>query len=250
MKLQCFTLLFATIAVLAAAGYRQNAAFAQAQSTSRVPVLAPGIHNQRLPREPEPNVRYSISIPPSYSPSKPVPLVLALHYGGNPNGAGRGVLQILVAPALAELGAIIVAPDSLGGGWNIPENERAVNELLEAVLASYNIDKKKIAVTGFSMGGAGVWHFAGKYPDRFSAAVPVAGRPPASAADWRVPVFAIHSRDDGVVPFGPTETRIAELQKAGLRAELIALNGITHYETDRFVGGLRRAVPWLKEVWK
>jgi fermentation-respiration switch protein FrsA (DUF1100 family) len=63
-------------------------------------------------------------------------------------------------------------------------------------------------------------------------------------------VLAIHSRNDQVAPIGPTETRIAELQKSGARAELIALTGITHYETDRFVDGLRQAVSWLREIWK
>jgi dienelactone hydrolase len=88
------------------------------------------------------------------------------------------VLQILVRPALAELGAIIVAPDSLGGGWESAENERAVNQLLDAVLASYSIDTKKITITGFSMGGSGTWHVAAKFPQRFTAAIPMAGRLP------------------------------------------------------------------------
>jgi predicted peptidase len=208
-----------------------------------------GLHSLTLQRAGEPAVHYAISIPAGYSPSSRVPLVLALHFGGDPNGAGRSMLQILTVPALAELGAIIVAPDSLGGGWDTAENERAVNRLLDAVLASYSIDAKKIVVTGFSMGGTGTWTFATKYPQRFSAAVPMAARPPASAAGWHLPVLAIHSRNDEVAPIGPTEARIAELQKTGTRAELIALTGISHFETYRFVEGLRRAVPWLKEIW-
>jgi predicted peptidase len=193
-------------------------------------------------------VRYAISIPPNLS--DPAPLILALHFGGSPNGAGSSVLNILVRPALEELGAIIVAPDSVGGQWSTPENERAVNALLEGVLSSYTIDRKKIAVTGFSMGGAGTWHFAGKYPERFSAAITVAGRPAAASEMWLVPVFGVHSRDDEVVPIGPAETRIAELKKAGIRAEMLVLTGISHYQTNRFVDGLRQAVPWLKEIWK
>ena len=159
-------------------------------------------------------------------------------------------MQILIGPALAELGAIILAPDSVRGNWSSPENERAVNALLEMILAHYSIDKKKVVVTGFSMGGTGSWHFAEKFPERFSAAIPVAGRPPASASGWRLPVLAIHSRDDQVVPFNPAEARIAELQKAGVNAKLISLTGITHYETYRFKDALRQAVPWLREVWK
>jgi dipeptidyl aminopeptidase/acylaminoacyl peptidase len=237
-----------TIAGLALTGWRLPAAFGQ--SVSPAPVLGPGVHSLSLRRAGEPTIHYAISVPANYSPSAHVPLVLALHYGGNPAGAGRGVLEILVRPALAELGAIIVAPDSLGGGWDSAENERAVTLLLDTILATYSIDAKKVLVTGFSMGGSGTWHFAAKYPERFSAAVPVAGRPPASIQGWRLPVLAIHSRNDEVVPIGPTETRIAELRKSGGRAELITLSGITHYETNRFVEGLSRAVPWLKEIWR
>jgi predicted peptidase len=232
---------FIAILLFAIAGFAQP---------TQVPVFDSGVHIQTFQRLGELSVRYAISIPKGYSSSKPVPLVLALHYGGSPNGAAQGVLLTLVQPAFADLGAIIVAPESVRGAWSTSENDHAVNALLDAVQVSYRIDPKRIAVTGYSMGGTGVWFFAGKYPERFSAAVPVAGMPPASAGNWRTPVFAVHSRNDEVMPSGPTETRIKELQKAGVRAELVVLTGISHYETNRFVDGLRRAVPWLKETWK
>ena len=225
--------------------------FAQAVADS--PVLTPGLHSLSLPRANEPTIHYTISIPRNYSPSARVPLILALHFGvqgGSSAGAGRDVVQILIGPALAELGAIIVAPDSMQGDWSSPENESAVNALLDTVQAGYMVDPRKIAVTGFSMGGTGSWHFAEKYPERFSAVIPVAARPPASASGWRLPILAIHSRNDQVAPIAPTETRIAELQKSGVNAKLITLNGITHFETYRFVDGLRQAVPWLREIWK
>ena len=180
-------------------------------------------------------------------------MVLALHFGvrgGNSAGAGKSVVQILVGPALAALGAIIVAPDSMPGDWSSPENERGVNALLDMVLANYMVDTKKMVVTGFSMGGTGSWHFAAKYPERFSAVIPVAGRPPASAFDWRLPVLAVHSLDDEVAPIGPTEARMIELQKSGVNARMIKLAGITHFETYRFIDGLRQSIPWLREIWK
>ena len=226
---------------------------AAAQGVDDPPILTSGLHSLSLLRADQPEIHYSISIPRGYSPSNAVPLVLALHFGvagGSAAGAGRDVVQILIGPALAELGAVIVAPDSVRGDWSSPENENAVSALLDMVETRYSIDKKRVVVTGFSMGGAGSWHFAEKFPERFSAVIPIAGRPPASSSGWRLPVLAIHSRDDQVVPFAPTEARIAELQKLGVNAKLIALTGITHFETYRFRDALRQAIPWLREVWK
>ncbi len=225
-------------------------AIGTAHAQEQVPVLAPGVHDQTLAPKGGPTIHYAISVPPSYRRGTPVPLVLALHFGGDPGGAGRAMLDILVRPALAALGAIIVAPDSLAGGWSSAPNETAVNALLAAVEKSYDIDQTKVIVTGYSMGGAGTWYWADKYPGRFSAAVPVSGRPTPSAAGWRVPVFAVHSRNDEVNPIGPTEDRIAELKKQGVNAQMVVLTGITHFETYKYVYGLQQSVPWIQQVWK
>src|SRR5262249_11004096 len=122
-------------------------AFAMYSQAGNVP--PPAISNRTLARGEEPPIHYALSIPANYSASKPVPLILALHFGvggGSAAGAGRSVLSILVRPALEELGAIIVAPDSVRGDWSTPENERAVKELLDNIVGSYNIDKKRIIV--------------------------------------------------------------------------------------------------------
>jgi len=212
-------------------------------------VSAQTIHDEVLPQQDGPSLHYAISVPRDYH-REPVPLILALHFGGDPRGAGHAMLQILIQPALGALGAVIVAPDSLGGGWSMPANERAVNALLAAVEKKYTIDPTKVIVTGFSMGGQGTWYWGDKYPDRFSAAIPLAGTPTPSATTWRIPVFAVHSRDDQVQPIGPTEQRIADLKKRGINAQIVVVTGIQHFETDRFVDGLRQAVPWVRDVWK
>ena len=92
--------------------------------------------------------------------------------------------------------------------------------------------------------------YAARHPDRFSAAIPVAGRPFGPAGRWKTLVFAIHSRDDEVMPIEPTRARIKELQNSGVPVQFVELKGISHYETPRFADGLKRAVPWLKELWK
>ena len=133
-----------TIMVFAVSVLLPIAVFAQA--AANLPVLAPGLHSLTLLRANEPAIHYAISIPGNYSPPARVPLILALHFGvrgGDSAGAGRDVVEILIGPALAELGAIIVAPDSMRGDWSSPENERAVNALLDMVLAGYSVDTKK-----------------------------------------------------------------------------------------------------------
>jgi len=226
---------------------------AAAQGIGNPPVFGPGLHEHTLKRAGEPGISYAISIPPDYTPSTPVPLILALHYGiGNRDstGVGADLVKGIIGPALEVLGAIIVAPDSVRGNWSTSENEKAVNALLDMVMAHYVIDKKRVAVTGYSMGGTGSWHLAEKFPERFSAVLPIASTPRASSVGWQLPVLAIQSRDDKVVPFDPAAARIAELQKAGVNARLIAPTGIAHHEAGRFREPLREAVPWLQEVWK
>src|SRR5258708_39929849 len=67
-----------------------------AQVAGDTPVLGPGLHDLKLPRADEPAIRYAISIPSNYFLSRPVPLILALHFGvggGDAAGAGGAVLQ-------------------------------------------------------------------------------------------------------------------------------------------------------------
>ena len=63
-------------------------------------------------------LHYTLSLPEGYDRSKSWPLVLALHYAGQVTPwYGRGVLEVLVEPALRDLQPIIVAPDARHGTW-------------------------------------------------------------------------------------------------------------------------------------
>jgi len=53
--------------------------------------------------------------------------------------------------------------------------ETDVMEAIDAVKRQYRVDDDRIAIRGFSMGGAGCWHFAVHYADRWVAAAPGAG---------------------------------------------------------------------------
>jgi dienelactone hydrolase len=50
-----------------------------------------------------------------------------------------------------------------------------VFEAIDSVKRRYRVNEGQVAIRGFSMGGAGVWHLAVHYPDRWFAANPGAG---------------------------------------------------------------------------
>ena len=178
-----------------------------------------------------------------------VPLVLALHHGGEVTPhLSTGFLQGLVVPGLKKLGAVIVAPDCPGDGWTDEASEHAVLALLDYAVHKWPVDRRRIVVTGYSLGGIGTWFYAARHPEIFSAAVPMAGRPTADGK-LRVPVYAIHGRRDEVIDVEPTRRVIDALRAEGVNAQLVIVKGPTHYETRRFAGPLKGAVEWLHDVW-
>jgi predicted peptidase len=199
-----------------------------------------------------PGLLYTIAVPYTYTGEESLPLVLALHYGGHGTPYfGEGVLTGLVEPALRELGAIIVAPDCTGASWTDPQSVADAFTVLDHVIDGLNVDLERTLVTGYSMGGIGAWHFAAHHPERFRAAVVMAGWPAEGSldVDWQVPLYAIHSRQDEIVPLEPTEAAVAELLSRGASVELVTISGITHYQTSRFVDPLQDAIPWILEAW-
>lgn len=198
--------------------------------------------------------RFAIAIPENYTGEHAVPLVLALHYSGHDGTPfyGQTMLVTLVEPALRELGAIIVAPDCSGADWTDPQSEADVLAILDYVEGAYNLDPRRKLVTGFSMGGIGTWYMAAYHPDRFTAALVMAGYPPfdVSEVDWQVPLYILHSVQDEVIPLEPTQNALLQLEEGDVPVKLVVLDGVTHYETTRFVVPLREAVPWIREVWQ
>ncbi len=231
---------------LAAAGIPH--AVAQTPFMTQDGALTPGLYRMEMKLAGGEVQRYAVSVP-QRQPGEAAPLVLALHYGGEVTPYyGLNFLEALVAPAFRDLDAFILAPDCPGRGWTDPRSERAVLALWEHALESWPVDPQRTVITGYSLGGIGTWHLAARHPEKWSAAVPVAGRP-TEKLDRSVPIYAIHGRRDEVIDLKPTERAIKKLQAKGATAELVVVEGPTHYQTTRFVEPLSGAVGWLKQLW-
>jgi predicted peptidase len=214
-------------------------------------------HEPGLYREvaPDTNQRYVLSLPDEFGGEQSVPLVLVLHYawgGSLPDYYGQELLEDVVHPALRDLGAIMVAPDCLHRDWSNPESEAELNHLLDFIGDTYGVDRHKVIVTGYSLGGMGTWYMAARNQRRFAAALPMAAIVPREATEvrWSIPVYVIHSRADEIVSIVPTERAVRRLQEQGAPIEFVVLDGVSHFETGHYFRPLRDAVPWIRGAWR
>jgi predicted peptidase len=198
-------------------------------------------------------VLYAVSVPDGYSPGTPVPLVLVLHPGGQgPRYYGAQFMRGVVEPGLRSMRAIMVAPDCPARAWSDAACETAVAALMEQAINAYTIDRKRVLVVGFSMGGRGTWHMASKHAALFTAAIPMAASTRGMSVDdlGKQPTYIIHSRGDEVVPFEPAEETAAALKRLKRDVHFEAVEDLTHFEMVNYVDALREAARWVIDRWK
>jgi predicted peptidase len=197
-------------------------------------------------------VLYANSIPKGYDASRQAPLVLVLHSGGERlRYSGAAYARLLVEPALRDWQPIILAPDCAWSSWADPAAEKMVMTLVDETMRGYAIDRTRVLVTGFSMGGRGAWFMASRHADVFTAAIPMAASTGDLPADTlaRQPTYVIHSRDDEVVPFFSAEKNARELERQGKTIKFEAVDGLKHFEMVRYSEALRRAANWVRDRW-
>jgi predicted peptidase len=198
-------------------------------------------------------VLYGLSVPPGYDTTRATPLVVVLHPGGTRmRYYGSAFVRTVVEPGLRELHAIMIAPDCTAASWEEPACENSVMALVASAMATYNIDRRRILITGFSMGGRGTWSLASRHRDLFTAAIPMAAPTGTLSPDdlAAMPTYVIHSRDDEVVPFGPAERNAQQLERAGRVIHFDAVSGLRHYEMVNYVDAVKRAATWIAARWQ
>ena len=193
--------------------------------------------------------RFTLSIPPSYAHNPPRPLVCILHYAGQPTRFyGRPLLEQLYLAPLGHLEPIIFAPESLGGQWHSAENESFVMNILNAALKSFMIDRKKITISGYSMGGVGVFHYINAYPDVFSNGISLAGCP-SGRLEPQSPILMLASVSDDIFSYEQIHKECAIANGKGYPVTLTSVSASNHYDVQSFSAAMPRAIAWLCEQW-
>jgi pimeloyl-ACP methyl ester carboxylesterase len=166
-------------------------------------------------------LKHLIYTPDTLAEGRRYPLVLYLH-GSCATCVTYGFM--MREPALRFLReeqrepSFIVAPIGASGGWAGPARRQAVFEILDGLLKEFPIDRRRIYVMGFSMGGTGTWSYLQARPGFFAAANPQAiggGRVDAEVVK-HTPIWTMIGTDDNA-------SRIEEL--TGNVARIRAANG-------------------------
>jgi predicted peptidase len=192
---------------------------------------------------------YRLLKPSRPAPPGGYPLVLVLHGSGaigTDNQAQMGDLakawalpQVMAAfPAYvvvpqfpARTADYTPGPDGILQSHANPPLQSAL-ALVDELAARYRIDRRRIYVTGFSMGASGVWQALLARPGLFAAAVPIAGIAPPRAEAIRlrsVPLLVVHGDADTENPPGSDLAMVKALRAAGnQQVELVMHAGLEH----------------------
>jgi predicted peptidase len=89
--------------------------------------------------------------------------------------------------------------------------------LVDDVAARYKVDKKRIYLTGLSMGGYGTWALAAAYPERFAAIAPICGGGSRimSLRLKDMPIWVFHGAKDKVVSIEESEEMVKAIRNRG-----------------------------------
>jgi predicted peptidase len=112
-------------------------------------------------------------------------------------------------------------------------SEKDVMNVLEMVRKEFNVDDRRIYLTGHSMGGAGTLHLGTKYPSIWAALAPVApaafGLNPDSLEKIKdMPVLFVHGDQDEAVPVDVSRQWVEKAKELGMTYEYNEMPGVTH----------------------
>ncbi len=96
------------------------------------------------------------------------------------------------------------------------------------------IDKSRIYVTGFSLGGEGAFDIITRAPDLFAAAIPICGIADTAKAHLIIhtPLWIFHGSDDDVNSVTYSRIIVDALEKIGTPPKYTEYEGMDHYVWD------------------
>ena len=165
-------------------------------------------------------MKYLLYLPEGYDARDNWPLMIFLH-GSGERGDDLELVKKHGPPKLAlemNFPLIILSPQCRAGSrWET----KPLIELIDHILSELPVNRRKIYLTGLSMGGFGTWDLAAAFPDYFAAIVPICGGGnPSDACKMKdIPAWVFHGQDDKVVPVEKSQEMVDALKNCGGRVK-------------------------------
>ncbi|MFB0552840.1 MAG: prolyl oligopeptidase family serine peptidase [Phycisphaerae bacterium] len=190
---------------------------------SKISSVPPGSqHSQTFEKEITKTLscNYLLFLPEDYGKKRQRwPLIMFLH-GAGERGSDLNKVKVHGPPKIVEnrkdFSFIVVSPQCPEDDWWTGKVEVLIN-LLDDIVARYDVDTERIYLTGLSMGGFGTWSLASEYPERFAAIAPICGggnRIMALRLE-DMPVWVFHGAKDQAVPLEESEEMVKALRSRG-----------------------------------
>ncbi len=174
-------------------------------------------------------LNYRILYPENMKEGKQYPLVMFLHGAGergayNQRQLTHGAKLFLDQKTRRKYPAIVVFPQCPNGiMWTHRQKEKSpqgdwifefpftdeptkpteiVNALVDSLINSGSVDKRRTYIMGLSMGGIGTLEFLARWPQKYTAAIVICGGndPDFVPTYCHVPIWFFHGGKDNVVP--------------------------------------------------
>ena len=144
-------------------------------------------------------MEYYIYVPDYGTDVSNLPVMLYMHGGSSYNTSRKSFeisnLTRLIKNKEITPAGIVIMPyvrDFEGGA-----SEETIKELTDSVVQEYNADSNRISVSGHSYGGVMTYRMVKKYPNYFSAALPISGNSDVTEALSNVKVWAFYGKKEG-----------------------------------------------------
>lgn len=193
---------------------------------------------------------YSLYVPESYSPERPLPLVMALHGG---NGHGRAFLWSWLRDARS-FEAIVVAPTATGRTWALMGNDADtpnLHRILDNVSERWRVDATRLLLTGMSDGGTFCYVSGLEAASRFTHLAPASATfhpMMASMADTTrlngLPIRITHGARDWMFPVEVARRAAEALAAAGADVGYREIDDLSHCYPREINAAL---LTWLRD---
>lgn len=123
---------------------------------------------------------YQVYVPREHNTQQKWPVIVSLHGGGRQGNDALRPTEVYWAASIradrTKFPVVVLFPQApVGFSWVDGEMADLVAAQLERTITEFHGDPDRVYLTGFSMGGAGVYRMAARWPERFAALVAIAG---------------------------------------------------------------------------